>query len=67
MARWGKNSNYSSTSQTKKQFDKTSGGLPTNAAVSNKINRETNSPNEWEFYELELAEVIKKNDIKISL
>ena len=40
MARWGKNSNYSSTSQTKKQFDKTSGGLPTNAAVSNKINRE---------------------------
>ena len=67
MARWGKNSSYSSTSKTKKQFDKTSGGLPTNAAVSNKINRETNSPNEWEFYELELAEVLLVYDTEDKL
>ena len=58
MARWGKNSTYSSTGRTKKQFDKSGGGIPTNAAVSNKINRETSAPNDWEFYELELAEVM---------
>lgn len=58
MPRWGRNSKYSSTGRTKKQFDKSGSGIPTNAAVSNKINRETNAPTEFEFYELELAEVM---------
>ena len=67
MARWGKDSTYSSTSRTKKQFDKSTGGLPTNAAVSNRINREATPPNEWQFYELELAEVMVVYDTEDKL
>ena len=58
MARWGKNSSYTYTGRKKKTFDQNTGGLATSGVVSSRISRESTAPNSWEFYEIELAEVM---------
>ena len=62
MGHWTPSSDYSDTSTNKTIYDKDGSGVPTQGRVRQLIKSNTQNPKGWEYYELEIAEVLEVFD-----
>ena len=62
MGHWTPSSDYSDTSSNKTIYDKDGSGVPTQGRVRQIVKSNTQNPKGWEYYELEIAEVMEVFD-----
>ena len=62
MGHWTPSSDYSDSSSKKTTYDKDGSGVPTQGRVRQIVKSNTQSPKGWEYYELEIAEVMEVFD-----
>lgn len=67
MGHWTPSSDYSDTSTNKTIYDKDGSGVPTQGRVRQLIKSNTQNPKGWEYYELEIAEVLEVFDAEDKL
>ena len=62
MGHWTPSSEYSDSGPKKTTYDKDGSGVPTQGRVRQIVKSNTQNPKGWEYYELELAEVLEVFD-----
>jgi hypothetical protein len=62
MGHWTPSSDYSDTRPKKTVYDKDGSGVPTQGRVRQIVKSNTQNPKGWEYYELEIAEVMEVFD-----
>ena len=62
MGHWTPSSEYTDTSSKKTIYDKDGSGVPTQGRVRQIVKSNTQNPKGWEYYELEIAEVLEVFD-----
>ena len=62
MGHWTPSSDYSDSGPKKTSYDKDGSGVPTQGRVRQIVKSNTQNPKGWEYYELEIAEVMEVFD-----
>ena len=62
MGHWTPSSEYSDSGPKKTTYDKDGSGVPTQGRVRQIVKSNTQNPKGWEYYELEIAEVLEVFD-----